>query len=188
MPERLLASAVVALIFTAFFWLIHVGALSWSTLVTVAIIGGLYVAIPRAILWLSGRTTDALHAAAWRGRQGRHHEFAGIALDVREDAQHFVWIEAEGLKRVMRSTEADDIFAARVASGRWQREGRQLWLRVDAVVQHLAEAPGRTALRRQRLRQWLQTRLLAPAQHRQGSDRMAPAADSAAVRGGPGSA
>lgn len=174
MPERLLASAVVALIFTAFFWLIHVGALSWSTLVTVALIGALFIGVPRALMWLSGRSVDALRDSAWRSRQGRHHEFGGIALDVREDAAHYVWIEAEGLKRVLRTTEADDVFAARVASGRWLREGRLLWLRVDAVVQHLAEAPDRNELRRQRLRQWLQTRLLAPSQHRQGRHLMSP--------------
>lgn len=162
LPARLLAATVVALLLSAFFWLIHADVLNWGTVTAASTICALFIGVPRLLIWVSGRASDTLKSAALRGRHGNHHEFAGIALDVREDTYH-VWIEAQGLKRVLRTQEADDIFAARVASGRWQREGRALWLRGDAVVDYLAHAPDRTDPRILRFVRWLNTQVLHPA-------------------------
>ena len=163
LSTRLLAATVVALLLTVFFWLIHVDVLNWGTVMVIAVMGALFIGVPRALAWASGRAVQSLHGAAWWRRQGTHHEFAGIALDVREDTYH-LWIEAHGLKRVLRTQEADDVFAARVASGRWVREGYRLWLRGDAVVDYLSHAaPDRTDPRILRFSRWLQTQVLLPA-------------------------
>ena len=162
LPARLLAATVVALLLSTFFWLIHADVLNWGTVIAAITIGTLFIGVPRLLFWVSGRAADSLKSAALRGRHGGNHEFAGIALDVREDTYH-LWIEAQGLKRVLRTQEADDIFVARVASGRWQREGHTLWLRGDAVVDYLAHAPDRTDPRILRFVRWLNTQVLYPA-------------------------
>lgn len=163
LSARLLAATAVALLLTVFFWLIHVDVLNWGTVITLLVIGALFIGVPRALAWVSGRASDSLKSVALRGRHGNHHEFAGIALEVREDTYH-LWIEAHGVKRVLRMQEADDVFAARLASGRWVREGYRLWLRGDAVVDYLSHAaPDRTDPRILRFSRWLQTQVLFPA-------------------------
>ena len=169
---RLIALAVLGAAFVALSRHYQMGQLSYVLLGLAIVIAAMVSLAPSTIVLLFEWMSQTSNAARWHSRQGKHYEFAGIALDLRDDGEH-AWMRADGLKRVLDVTEADDVFAARVASGRWTREGRWLWVRVDAVVQHLAEAPDRDAPRRRRLRQHLEREVLAPLQRRRGGDRMA---------------
>lgn len=162
---RLLIMAVLGLLLA---WLSRhykLGDLNYALYWIALVIGVLVAMTPRTLVLLFEWLSEVNHAARWRSRQGRHYEFAGIALDIRDDGTH-AWMRAEGLKRLLETRESDDIFAARVASGRWTRDRQGLWVRVDAVVQHLAEAPDRMAPRRRRLRQHLEREVLAPLDRR----------------------
>lgn len=168
---RLLAMSALAIALVVLSGHYQMGQLSYVLLGLAIVIGAMVSLAPSTLMLLFEWMSQTSHAARWHSRQGRHYEFVGISLDLREDGEH-AWMRADGLKRVLDVSEADDIFAARVASGRWVREGRWLWVRVDAVVQHLAEAPDRDAPRRRRLRQHLEREVLAPLQRRRGGNRM----------------
>lgn len=155
----------------------EIGQLSYVLLGLAIVIAAMIAMAPPTIVLLFEWVTQTSKAARWHSRQGQHYEFVGISLDLREDGE-FAWMRADGLKRVLELKEPDDVFAARVASGCWVREGRWLWVRVDAVVRHLAEAPDRDAPRRRRLRQHLEREVLTPLQRRRGGDRMATAAET----------
>jgi hypothetical protein len=136
---------------------------------------GLVVAVVACALpWVGVRWLDALLQAAsnwqWRREAGRHHAFGGLALDIEDDGRH-LWIDGGDLKRVLRSDDRDEVLAARMP-GRWRRspEGRLQW-RVDAVVEHLATAPGRMDPRRGRLRRYLEQQVLFPAAERRRRSR-----------------
>jgi len=158
----------------------EIGQLSYALLGLAIVIAAMIAMAPPTIVLLFEWVTQTSKAARWHSRQGQHYEFVGIPLDLREDGEH-AWMRADGLKRVLELKEPDDVFAARVASGCWVREGRWLWVRVDAVVRHLAEAPDRDAPRRRRLRQHLEREVLTPLQRRRGGDRMAATAETDAA-------
>jgi hypothetical protein len=106
-----------------------------------------------------------LRAYHWREAQGRHHAFAGVPLQVEDDGRH-VWLGGDGLKRVLASHDSDEVLAAR-HTGRWRRHtDGQLLLRVDAVVDVLAQGPGRLDPRTIRLRRYLEREVLFPAAER----------------------
>jgi hypothetical protein len=109
----------------------------------------------------------ALRTWFWSREEGRHHSFGGVPLYIADDGLH-VWVDGEGLQRVMGTRDSEQVLAARHA-GHWQRshEGR-LMLRVDSVVQHLNTMPGRDAPRVQKLRRYFEREVLYPAARRQG--------------------
>lgn len=116
---------------------------------------------PRAL----GALRDRFRERLWADVEGQHHSFAGVTLRVQDDGRH-VWLLGDGLQRVLERREADDVLAARI-TGHWRRDDKgRLWLRVDAVVQHLAQMPGRDDPRVQRLRRYLQRDVLDPADRR----------------------
>ncbi len=119
--------------------------------------------------WYGVRMLDAvlrqLRALHWRREQGRHHAFAGIPLRVHDDGRA-CWMAGADLQRVLRTEDAEDVLAAR-HSGRWRRDADgTLMLRVDAVVEQLASAPGRMDPRTVRLRRYLERDVLFPAAQR----------------------
>ena len=159
---RLLRAVVIGSLVAGVLWVLDVYGLGLKLVgAVVVLIGAIAGLTPR----LGVRLLDAaLHAGRfwhWRGRHGTHHAFGDIPLDIQED-DDMVWIEAEGLRRVLGNWEPDGVFAARVATTLWWRDGRRLWLRVDAVIQHLAEAPERMDPRRVRLRLYLERQVLFP--------------------------
>lgn len=174
---RLLLYAVLTVALVVLTRHYEIGQLSYVLLGLAIVIAAMIAMAPPTIVLLFEWVTQTSKAARWHSRQGQHYEFVGISLDLREDGE-FAWMRADGLKRVLELKEPDDVFAARVASGCWVREGRWLWVRVDAVVRHLAEAPDRDAPRRRRLRQHLEREVLTPLQRRRGGDRMATAAET----------
>ena len=101
----------------------------------------------------------------WARDQGRFYSFGGIPLDIEDDGRH-VWLDGQGLLRVLGRKEAEDVLAARL-SGQWRRDERGvLMLRADSVVQYLAQMPERTDPRVQKFRRYLEREVLYPASQR----------------------
>jgi hypothetical protein len=160
------AYALFALVALALMALVH----SWgygplAVLGVAAVAAVVIVFVPRWIIALGEKASEGLHTQVWKGVEGQHHAFAGVAFTIADDGRH-VWMNAEALKRVLARPEADDVLAARI-SGKWKLDDRQrLWLRVDGVVEHLARFPGRMDPRVQKLRRWLERDVLYPAERR----------------------
>lgn len=107
----------------------------------------------------------ALRSLYWARDQGRFHSFGGVPLRIEDDGRH-MWVDGDGLMRVLGKREPEDVLAAR-HSGHWRRsEEGVLLLRVDAVVRHLGTMPGRDAPRVQRLRRYFERQVLYPAHRR----------------------
>jgi hypothetical protein len=120
---------------------------------------------PRLGVRLLDHLIHRVRAFHWRHEQGRHHAFAGIPLHINDDGRH-VWVDGEGLQRVLGSHDSDEVLAARHA-GRWRRDHQgRLQLRVDTVVDVLAKAPGRLDPRTVRLRRYFEREVLFPAAER----------------------
>lgn len=142
----------------------------WDGALRVVLLLALAVAvIARSAPRLGGALLDrlllALRTFHWRHEEGRHHAFGGVPLRIDDDGRH-VWVDGEGLRRVLGSSDRDDVLAARHA-GRWRRDADgELLLRVDAVVDVLAHGPGRTDPRIQRLRRYFEREVLFPAAER----------------------
>lgn len=103
----------------------------------------------------------------WARESGRFHSFAGVTLRIVDDGRQ-IWIGGDGLQRVLGRREPDDALAARLA-GQWQRDADgALLLRVEAVVQHLQTMPGRSDVRVQRFRRYLERDVVYPARQRRG--------------------
>ena len=101
----------------------------------------------------------------WAAEQGRFHSFGGVPLHVDDDGRH-VWVDGQGLMRVLGKAEPEEALAAR-HTGHWRRDEQgRLMLRVDAVVRHLASMPGRNEPRVQRLRRYFEREVLYPAGQR----------------------
>lgn len=168
MKQRLLRAVALALGIGAAGAVLHAWGVGLPLLLAVVTVFGL---IAWTTPWIGVRLLDRaigrVRAWLWRREQGRHHGFGGIALHVEDDGRHS-WIGGADLQRVLRTRDPDDVLAARVP-GRWRRDGQgQLLLRVDAVVEYLAGAPGRMDPRMLRLRQYLEREVLFPAAKRRG--------------------
>ncbi len=120
---------------------------------------------PRLAIGLFDALAYRVRAAAWREQQGRHHAFGGVALAVRDDGRA-VWLLLDDWRRLTRSRDSDEVAIARHAAA-WRRDDQgQIWLRVDAVVEVLAQGPQRADPRTLRLLHYLQRELLFPAAER----------------------
>ncbi len=166
-PERK-AYAVLAMVALALMALLH--AWGYGPLYVLLVGAGAAVVIvyvPRWIIGLGEQAHRGLRHQAWKGEEGRHHAFAGVRFTVADDGRH-MWMNGDALKRVLARPEADDVLAARI-SGKWKLDERgHLWLRVDGVVEHLSQFPGRMDPRVQKLRRWLERDVLFPAGRRHG--------------------
>ena len=142
----------------------------WSGALRVALLLALATAyVAWALPWLGVRALDrlllALRTLHWRREQGHHHAFAGVPLNISDDGRH-LWLDGEGLQRVLGTQDSDEVLAARHA-GRWRRNADgELLLRVDAVVDLVAHGPGRMDPRTVRLRRYLEREVLFPAAER----------------------
>ncbi len=170
MNGRLAGAALVAFVLaTVLGWVKVLG--SGYALIFVA--GATAATLLAMVIWYTSRHSGDLFA--WlrerfsRAEQGSFHAFAGVRLQVSDDGRH-VWIEGQGVQRVLGLKEDDLVTASRVP-GNWQRDDDgALWLRVDALIQTLSTMPGRNEPRLQRFRRYLERDLLFPAQqrHRRG--------------------
>lgn len=123
------------------------------------------IAVPSLGVAALDRLLYLRRLAHWQGVEGKHHSFGNIGLAIEDDGRH-VWVAAADLQRALRTRDAEDIIAARHA-GRWRRTARgKLQLRVDAVVQVLATAPGRMDPHTIHLRKYLEREVLFPAAQR----------------------
>ena len=113
----------------------------------------------------------AVRSWLWAKESGRHHSFAGLLLDIEEHAG-LVWISAGSFQRAVRRIEPENVTSARMAGAgqggpaSWRNEEGVLMLNVQAVVNHLAQMPGRMDPRVLRLRQYLERQVLFPAGQR----------------------
>ena len=123
-----------------------------------------------ALPWLGVRWLDdiilGVRSWYWAPDQGRFHSFGGVPLKIDDDGRH-MWVDGEGLMRVLGKREPEASLAARF-TGNWRRDedGDILMLRVDAVVRHLNTMPGREDPRVQRLRRYFEREVLYPASQR----------------------
>lgn len=166
MRNRLVTALVIALAVAAAAW-----AFSRldAALAIVMVAAGAVVIIAWSMPLVGVRLLDslilAMRSIQWRREEGRHHAFGGVPLSIEDDGRH-VWVEGDGLQRVLGTRDADDVLAAR-HSGRWRRaRGGQLLLRVDAVVERLATGPGRLDPHTVRVRRYFEREVLFPAAER----------------------
>ncbi len=161
-PLALVAVAIAALTMYAGYVL---SASTWFLvlLLAVAVVVAFVASwLPQVgVAWLDA-VVLAVRSFIWRKEQGRYHSHAGVAVNVHDDGRH-VWIDGDSLRRILGSTDSDEVLAARHA-GRWRRfDDGELMLRADAVVEQLASAPGRLDPRIVRLRHWLEREVIFPA-------------------------
>lgn len=132
------------------------------------------VCIVSARGWIGDLIEARLRAArawTWRHREGVHHSFAGVSLDVHDDGQQ-LWLHERGLRALLAlQRDPPDAFKARF-SGQWREarelglKGHGLWLNAQGVHRHLAEAPERMDPKRIKLRAYLDREILQPARRR----------------------
>ena len=166
-------AVLVGLVLTGLFALVHVIHQG----VSLALLLGVTAAVVTFSIAYWGwhclsAARQAVREKQWASEEGRHHQFAGVRLRVEEQGRQ-LWLGADGLRRALGPTvagshasDSDDVLAARHA-GHWRRApDGALLLRVDAVVQRLAQMPEREDPRVQRLRRYLERDVLFPAQRR----------------------
>ena len=162
LQRAILVGAIVAFVC----WLLHTWSLGFALWLGLA---GFVVVITLltptlGMRWL-GELTHALRALHWRREQGAFHRFNGVPLHVHDDGRS-VWIDGQGVQRVMGTQDPEDVLAARHA-GHWRRDDKgRLMLRVDTLVQSLATLPNRTEPSVQRFRRYLERDLMFPAAER----------------------
>lgn len=132
------------------------------------------LAFALAMLVVASPSLAIRAVSAWRLRsrerfyadvQGRHHAFNGITLNIEHTSRH-LWLDGADLQAVLGTRDRDDVLAARMPGG-WRRDDRhRLQLRVDAVLQHLAERPGRMDPVTIRFRTYLEREVLFPEAQR----------------------
>lgn len=156
----------VALLTAAVLGALHVLGVGLKLLLALAIVIAFVAwALPfLGVRWLDDAIL-AVRSLYWARDQGRFHSFGGVSLRIEDDGRH-MWVDGDGLMRVLGKREPEQVLAARHA-GHWRRgDDGVLLLRVDAVVRHLGTMPGRDAARVQRLRRYLERQVLYPARRR----------------------
>ena len=158
-----LAIAVVA-------GMLHRWGVGLKLLLAVMVVVGLVaLAFPFYGVRLLDALVLAIRSLYWARDQGRFHSFGGIPLVIEDDGRH-VWIDGQGLLRVLGRQEPEDVLAARLA-GHWRRDAKAvLMLRADSVVQYLAHMPERTDPRVQKFRRYLEREVLFPASQRRNKN------------------
>lgn len=102
-------------------------------------------------------------------QQGRHYAFAGVSFEVHDDGRE-CWMDEKAV-RALLGLQKDRALKARFPN-QWREatelglRGLQMWIKVSALVQHLAEAPERMDPKRVRLRVYLDRDVLQPAARR----------------------
>ena len=166
MKRRLLTALWIGLVAVVVARILDVtGAAQWFALGLAVLVAFVALLLPRTgVEWLDA-LLQALRAVHWGPEHGQYHSHAGVPVQVHDDGRH-AWIDGESLQRILRTTDSEEVLAARHA-GHWRHfNNGPLMLRVDAVVTHLATAPGRLDPRIVRLRRWLERDVLFPAAER----------------------
>ena len=172
MNGRYQRALLVGLSIAAVLGVLHWWGVGLRLLLTLLVVlGAVAVFAPRSgVRWLD-ELILLVRTWAWRRESGRHHSFAGIALDIEEQGGQ-MWISAESLQGAIRRPEEVAVSAARLVGlaaqhARHNDEGVQM-LNVQAVVQHLSQMPSRMEPRVLRLRRYLEREVLYPASRRAG--------------------
>ena len=136
-PLALLAIALTALTMFAGYVLSTTAWFLPLALAVAAVVAFVAYMLPRVgVAWLDALIM-AVRSFIWRKEQGRYHRHAGVTVNVHDDGRH-VWIDGDSLRRILGSSDSDEVLAARHA-GRWRRfDDGVLMLRADAVAEQLA--------------------------------------------------
>jgi hypothetical protein len=174
--EAVLQRAAVRAVLVAMGIAAVLGPLHWLgvglrlLLVLGVVMAVLALAVPHIGVRLLTRITQWVRARYWAPEEGRFYSFGGVPLRIDDDGRH-MWLDADGLQRVLGRREPEDALAARHA-GHWQRgDDGKLVLRVDAVVKNLNTMPGRDEPRILRFRRYLEREVLFPAEQRRSRGR-----------------
>jgi len=164
--KRLAFRAVCYVLFVALGYLIS----GWAGAL------GFLVLLIAAQHWLDRSLGEAWRRwVQWQAspRQGKHYEFSGVSLDVHDDGRD-CWVDERSVRRLL-GLQQDPAFKARFPN-QWREahelglKGKQLWIKVSALHQHLGEAAERMDPRRLKLRSYLDREILQPAQRRHARD------------------
>lgn len=164
--RRVTTALALSALATGVGWLLKVSGMAyWLWIVGLSLMALVAAIWPASLIGLASTVKASMRQWAWRSETGRHHAFGGITLRIECDARK-EWLAGVDLQRLLGTDEPEDVLAAR-HSGRWRRgDDGQLMLRVDAVVEMLAHAPGRMDPRTVRLRRYLEREVLFPASQR----------------------
>jgi hypothetical protein len=164
-------AAGVALAIAAVLGPLHLLGVGLRLLLALAIVMAfIALVLPTLGQRLIGAVVQGVRARYWGAEEGHFHSFGGVPLRVEDDGRH-LWVDGDGLQRVLGRREPDEALAARHA-GHWQRApDGMLMLRVDAVVRHLNTMGGRDDPRIQRLRRYFEREVLYPAEQRRNRSR-----------------
>ena len=166
MHRTALRSVLLAVVMAAGLgWLHALGVGLWLLLALGVVVAFVALGLPYVGVRLLDAAILFVRGLFWAREQGRFHSFGGVPLRIEDDGRH-IWVDGEGLMRVLARREPEAALAAR-HSGHWQRlADGTLMLRVDAVVQQLANMPGRDDPLVQRLRRYFEREVLFPAAER----------------------
>ena len=166
MRSPVACAVVVGLAITLATGLLHWWGVGFGLLMAaMAVVGSIALVFPFYGVRLLDAAVLFIRGLYWARDQGRFHSFGGIPLNIDDDGRH-VWLDGQGLLRVLGRKESEDVLAARL-SGHWRRDDRGvLMLRADSVVQYLAQMPDRTDPRVQKFRRYLEREVLYPATRR----------------------
>jgi hypothetical protein len=113
----------------------------------------LAMAIARPLLTLLANFRHGVRERTWLPVHGHHYVFKGITIHVQEDVDRCRWIPLADVAKVVGRTASERVLCA-TFPGRCQRMegGSELYLRDDALVQHLGRERNPVALR---FRTWI---------------------------------
>ncbi len=127
------------------------------------LVGGLALglATARPLLDLASELRHLVRARVWRELEGRHYVYRGHPVQVLEDVSHCRWVLAADVRGIVGATASDGALALSYPHGfRRLGEPAQAYFSDEALLIHLAKAPGAKALR---FRHWAEREIAFPA-------------------------
>jgi hypothetical protein len=120
----------------------------------------LAVVVARPVLALLANVRHDMRARTWLPVHGHHFAFKGITIHVLEDETHCRWVSLADARKVVGMTASDSVLAL-TYPGRCARmgQGARLYLRDDALVEHLDKENNPAALR---FRTWVDRDIAFP--------------------------
>ncbi len=159
---------VVALSMWAVGWMFDSTAIFALSVVMSAPLLGLSASfwLPRLV----GRSVQAVRQLAYRDIEGRHFEYKGRALLVREDPAGDRWVRTRDIQKVVPGFPRDAVLQRLYPQALGQAEKRHgLFLQAQALDGHLQRSQDDGTIR---FRHWLQREVIFPAQRASQKNRV----------------
>jgi hypothetical protein len=155
----ILCIVVVLLMWTAGWMIGGPGSFALAVVFSAPIVG------LSARYWLPGLLGGSVRAVrqlAYRDIEGRHYEFKGRAMMVREDLDGDRWVRTQDIQKVLAGFPRDAVLRQMFPEALGQAEARHgLFLRAQALDSYLERNQDDIAVR---FRHWLQREVIFPAQ------------------------